>query len=122
MVAGLDLLSRQQAYASVHEKLVKSYAMEAILDRKVTATISDNEVRSFLDELAASRETRYPSVGVGEDLRLQGQHSIGSALSYLGSVIHLAFFRMEKRTQDGGMAGFQSRRSYRRRSAGRHFI
>jgi hypothetical protein len=33
-VVGLDIVSRESAYKVLHAKLVKSYAMEAILQRK----------------------------------------------------------------------------------------
>jgi ARG/rhodanese/phosphatase superfamily protein len=117
-IAGLDFVSCKKAYVSLHEKLVKSYAMEAILDGQQPVATSESAARLFLNELADSREAQYPSVGVGQDVRLEGRSAVGSALVYQDTVIHLASFHMEGQSQESGMAGFARPRRYQQRRTG----
>jgi len=140
-VVGMDYVSRESAYAVLHPKLIKSYAMEAMLagERKKEGDEPEKEkgkpkgtkssrkagkedragagkpeaakAREFLGRAADCSETRYPSVGLGASLRYEGHNVIGSALAFDGRVLHMAFFRNS--ANSGDMAGFSSRRRFR---------
>ncbi|MBP7705684.1 MAG: hypothetical protein KA243_00395 [Candidatus Aminicenantes bacterium] len=128
--AGLDFLSRGPAFAALFPKLVKSYAMEAMLvaerrrhgrgrgDAAKTAAVpTEKEARAFLTSAAACEEKRYESVGMGWAYRYAGPGIVGSALAVDERVVHLAFFAVDEAgggTADpGGMAGTRSRRAFR---------
>jgi hypothetical protein len=93
-VAGLDVVSSGRAYAILHPKFVRSYALEALLDEKPASTEHcRNRVRTFLESSRASSESIHQGIGCGEDHRFQGQGVAGAALVTEGNVIHLNLFR-----------------------------
>jgi hypothetical protein len=89
-VVGLDLLSRAPQYAELHDKLLRSYAFEALVrggepgDRPVA--------EKFLQRIAALPGRRFKSPGLGWDVRFEGAGVLGSALVYRGHAVHAAFF------------------------------
>ncbi len=87
---GLDLVSRTPQYAELHDKLLRSYAFEALVrggepgDRPVA--------EAFLERIAALPGQRFKSPGLGWDVRFEGGGVLGSALVYRGHAVHAAFF------------------------------
>ncbi len=119
-VVGLDVVSLDSAYALLHAKLVKSYAMEAMLEKKNGEyALSADIVRTFMDTAANSNGTRFKSVGLGWDHRFEAEHLVGSALECDSHVIHVASFPIEASERIDPMAGPGRRRAYRTRNAGR---
>jgi len=111
---GFDFLSRERAFEILFPKLVKSYAMEAILDQKQAAEQPGQQnPQDFLNEAAACGEKKYPSVGQGSDYRYEGTSIVGSALTVDGHVIHMAFFRVTESDLAGDMAATRQRRRFR---------
>ena len=96
-VVGLDFVSRAPQYAELHDKLLRSYAFEALVrdgepgDRAVAD--------AFLERIADLPGRRYKSPGLGWDVRYEGGGVLGSALTYRGHAVHAAFFDV------GGMRG-----------------
>ena len=93
---GMDYVSRPEAYAGLHEKLIKSHAIEALAEEEIPD--GDNtplEVRAtnFLNSLQKMTvEQRQPPVGLGADYRFEDMDAAGAALAYEGAVVHLAAF------------------------------
>ena len=116
---GLDFLSRESVFASLFPKLVKSYAMEAVIavlenaKRPANGAPEAEKARSFLAEAADCEEKSYDSVGTGVDLRYTGHEIVGSALCVDGVIVHMAFFRAEEAEIAGRMAGMGRRRGFR---------
>ena len=105
-VVGLDFVSRAPQYAQLHEKLLRSYAFEALVrngepgDRAVAD--------AFLERIAALPGRRYKSPGLGWDVRYEGGGVLGSALTYRGHAVHAAFFDVggvRGGSGDGGPGG-----------------
>jgi hypothetical protein len=127
--AGLDFVSRDAAFAALFPKLIRSYAMEAMLvterrkrgrgqgdAEKAPAEPTADEARKFLKRAAGSGEKKYESVGLGWSYRYAGQGIVGSALAFNDKVVHMAFFSVEEgdRVEDPGhMAGSRVRRNWR---------
>ncbi|HOX00500.1 MAG TPA: hypothetical protein PK545_07730 [Deltaproteobacteria bacterium] len=112
--AGLDWVSLEGAYAALHPKLVKSYAMEAIaLGGKNGKVTPDGVPQSFLAEALACTGQRFKSVGHGWDFRLEGKGMVGSALVYNKALVHAAFFRVTEAEKAGRMSGLSRRRGFR---------
>ncbi len=127
--AGLDFVSRDEAFAGLFPKLVKSYAMEAMLlgerrkqgrgkgdAAKASAKPSADEAREFLKRAAGCQEKKYESVGLGWSYRYAGAGVVGSALAFNEMVVHMAFFSVDEAeaAQDpGSMAGSRMRRGFR---------
>ena len=113
-VVGFDVVSLHSAYTVLHPKLVKSYAMDAILKkRKKSSKPSRDLAKSFIDRASSSAEEKYQSVGHGVDYRFEGDKMVGSALVYRDKVIHIAFFKTTEAEKTGGMAGYGRRRGFR---------
>ncbi len=112
-VAGLDIVSSESACATIHPKLLKSYAMDALLDKKRIKKPGAEDALKFLQGLAECQEQRYKSVGLGWDHRFEAPQKVGSALVSEDSVIHMAFFAIEEGEKAGNMSSFTRRRGYR---------
>jgi hypothetical protein len=113
-VVGFDLVSSAKAYSLLHDKLVKSYAMEAILEKAENVSAPDRaQATAFLGETKACAEKKYESVGKGWDYRYEGRLVVGSGLAVEEKVIHLAFFRITESEKAGLMAGLRRRKGFR---------
>jgi len=123
--AGLDMVSLTGAYSRLHPKLVRSYALEALLDgrcspderaqskNKMRASASSEVVglaQAFLAEIVAADERRFPSIGHGTDYRYKANALAGSALVHESEVIHAAFFRLDEPVGTGKMTALSNRR------------
>lgn len=111
--AGCDLLSLPKAYSTLHPKLVRSYALEALLEPSGPVTKTENaceKANAFLREIAGAQESEFPSVGYGVDHRFTGTNLGGTALVHAEEVIHAAFFRLLEMPPSGQMASLQRRR------------
>lgn len=114
--AGIEFLSRPEAYARVHDKLIRSYVMEALIEEGPPAAPPEKpeHAQEFLKRIAACNAESYPAVGLGTEFRLEGKDIIGSALVHEGVVIHMACFTGHTGESPYGherMAGYRARRS-----------
>jgi len=92
-IAGLEFVSRAEAYMRLHERIIGSYAIEAMLhDRVEHGPLNEG---SFIEEIMGADEKSYPSPGYGTDHRYTSDHITGSALTHRGEVVHSVFFSLE---------------------------
>ena len=114
-VAGWDMLSRETAFEIIFPKLVKSYAMDALLEKnKKKEDVAWRETAGkFMEEIKECQEKKYASLGQGWDYRFEGKDKVGSALVFDDTIIHMAFFKMSKEERAGRMSGYKRRRGYR---------
>ena len=91
-IAGLEFVSRTEAYRRLHDRIIGSYAIEAMLHERVG--YGAIEPGSFIEEIMGADEKSYPSPGYGRDHRYTSDHITGSALTYRGEVVHSVFFRL----------------------------
>jgi hypothetical protein len=116
--AGIDMVSLTGAYAKLHPKLVRSYALEALLDGnpaesgkpKAPPPVGPDVAKAFLAEVASAEERQFASVGHGADYRYKATGLAGTALVHEREVIHAAFFRLEDQQEPDKMASFSNRR------------
>lgn len=115
-VAGIELVSRQEAYKQLHAKLVGSYAIDIPMARAGKSGPDPAKVSKILERIIAAGEKRFPSVGLGEDCRYSAQGLVGSSLAVDDWYVHMAFFRSSA-TQSSGtreqMPSMSRRRAYR---------
>ncbi|MEI6195195.1 MAG: DUF6569 family protein [Verrucomicrobiota bacterium] len=117
--AGLDLVSLSSAYAVIHPKLIRSYALESLLESSRPERLTDDFdalAKTFLGRVVAANEQRFPSVGCGFDCRYRGEALAGAALVHCSEVIHSALFQLETAgpTNTAKMAPLGNRRRYHR--------
>ena len=114
-VIGMDVLSRPEAYSKLSKKLLRSYAMEAIrTESQKGGQVDIEKARQFITEAQKCSEERFKSAGLGEDFRFDSQQIIGSALIYIGYIMHTAFFNRGYEHTSDRMASFRHRRDFRR--------
>ena len=95
-VVGMELFDAPATFARFLEKLVRSYAMDAIETARSNAQAPVEEVvRRFIADMKAAALQTFPGLGEGEVLRLQAAGLAGGALSAEGRMIHLCAFRIE---------------------------
>lgn len=102
-LVGLEVVPRTQVYKQLHQKLVKSYALDALLMReRKPDPPSPIEATNFLSEIAECETEAYKSVGYGWDVRLDIPGFVGSALVYGQQIAHLVFLQRPKIWKGGG--------------------
>lgn len=113
-VVGVELVSREEAYAQLHEKLVKSYVIDA-RPRHVApnATPSSETVKQFVAQAAVCATASFPSVGLGTDIRLRERTLCGSALVVEDTCVHATLFSEVPFGDEPNMGGFRQRRGFR---------
>ncbi|MCK5739070.1 hypothetical protein KAH55_07810 [bacterium] len=98
--------------------LVQSYALDAIdnLEEKEAAKAARTKTaEQLLGACATAIVNRFPAVGEGHDLRLQGNNITGGALAVEDRIIHLCAFQLaEDEQQDHHRGGRLARASVRR--------
>ncbi len=111
---GFDVVSREAAYAALHPKLIKSYALDALVQKEEAAgKPTVDQASHFIEDAVVAEEKKYESVGHGWDYRLQGRELVGSALVYRETVIHTAFFRITESDRAGRMSSSARRSQFR---------
>lgn len=111
---GFDYLSFDREYSRLHTKLLKSYAISALVRKKKTDLAPDaSAAKAFIESLKTSSEHTYDSIGYGIDHRFEAAKSVGSALVYDDTVIHTAFFRTSSTKVSENMSSSQRRTGFR---------
>ncbi len=113
-LVGLDLLSTPAAFAELHEKIVRSYAIEAPRDASNPDAGAEDPapssaktdpaaiVRDALDGVAAESWRDHPAIGLGTDARPISPHRDAAApVAHQDYVIHLAAFPKAGAHQSG---------------------
>ncbi len=91
---GLDFISSDKVYSSVHTKLTRSYSMQALtqlpaIDEEAT---SDQLPDVFLNKIIHANVESYNSPGHGKDYRIEPNVVIGHGLVYKKEVIQMSVF------------------------------
>jgi len=111
---GFDFVSKEGAFQLLYPKLIRSYAMEAVLEGKKDGTKPDRgRAEDFLKEAAECEEKKYGSIGRGDDFRYESETVVGSALAVHGKVVHMAFFRVGEADKTGEMTRTRQRIKFR---------
>ena len=92
-VAGLEIFSKESALQSLAPKLIKSYAMDVLLEEpNEGGTPTSESAEAFIRRLRTLDSQSYKSIGEGWDYRFSGDSITGSALTYDEEVIHAVFY------------------------------
>lgn len=113
-VVGMDMVSKKEAFAALHPKLIKSYVMDALTEKPAKGkSASRGKADTFLTTILQCKENTFDSVGYGRDYRYEGKKIVGSALVHDRTVIHMAFFQITETEKAGHMSSVNRRRAYR---------
>ena len=118
-VIGFDYVSLSTAYETLHLKLLKSYAMDAVLssDDK-DYNVSEEKAKELIDKLTNSNVKIFDSVGYGKDFRFTGKGLIASSLVWQENIIHMACFKIDN-ADNNDVKDIGRMSSYKRRMENR---
>jgi flavodoxin len=118
-VAGMDCFGKSDTFSKVFEKLVESYALDAIdssgRDREKTKKGTKADAAKFLEASAGCRAETHKSVGQGIDCRLESDRSTGFALAHENRVLHMSLFAKAAETEQDIHGSRMIRFSHHRR-------
>lgn len=101
-VAGIELYEKAETFAKMRPKLICSYALDAISSENETPIEPAREsVEKFIEVVQAAKQEVFPSVGLGEYLRINHPNTAGGALVVGDALVHLAAFPVVSRPQLG---------------------
>jgi hypothetical protein len=118
-VSGIDIFDAPETFRKLLPKLVRSYALDAIESSKQSKIeTSKDEVARFTEILTSAQVEEFPSVGIGNDLRIESAMISGGALADEGRIVHLGAFPLMKETDRGDVPprSRMTRSSRRRRT------
>jgi len=93
-ISGIEYLSSKEVFSEYFEKILHSYTAGAFFDQKNVIEQVDylDEAKKFLLSLSDSKESKFKSIGLGDDIRLESNSTLASALIVNDEVIHLVGF------------------------------
>jgi len=107
----LDLFSHPATLQKIWDKLLRSYAMEALEFKGRGTGKRKLQLEPILQAIREAEIQEYPSVGQGTDLRLRGRGIVGAALVDNDTLLHLSVFATPAQTASrSGIARPRSRR------------
>lgn len=103
-VCGCEILETPAVFRELFPKLLRSYALDALEERKRAVEEGDavSKARDFLERLRRVSMSRYPAVGVGDDIRFDDPQISGGALILGDRLIHLCAFVNPAENGSGG--------------------
>ena len=109
-IAGLDVLGKSATLEVFFNKLISSYAIDAL--RTVRAEKKyrkpNKKAATFLEELKSAKLEFSDSISLGHDVRLESKSALGAALEHNGEVFHLCAFAKQSEGADREGSGFAS--------------
>ena len=114
-VIGMEGFGCHDTFKRFFDKLVKSYALDALdsRDKQQSKSVPPDHARRFITSATKSKGENHPSLGLGKKVTFESRTASGSALVEGDRVLHLSAFRKEKNGNSHKM-GFN--RYSRRRS------
>lgn len=95
--AGYDYISLPPVYARLHDKLLRSYIIDPLLETKSEQNAAgENLLAEFIERAGQSKGDRYASPAAGWDYRLEAPGMSGASLEYEKVQIHQAFFSTDE--------------------------
>lgn len=89
---GIEVAGNPKAFGAIFGKLVRSYCLNALGETPPFAMPGPETARAFIAAVTGLDQMISPSVGLGEDVRLDGPSACGSALIADDHVVHLSAF------------------------------
>jgi hypothetical protein len=115
-IMGLEIFDSHGSLAHYFDKLMQSYALDA-LDLSIQGQSPPKnrpKVDKWLRDVTELPLIKSPSLGLGEDLRLESQRVIGSGLIHEDKVLYLTVFPKNGGGVKSGMARASQRGSFTR--------
>ena len=116
-ILGLEGFGCHDTFKRFFDKLVKSYALDALDSRDTSRkeSVPPDKARRFIASALKSKGERHPSIGLGENVTFESRTVSGAALAEGERILCLSAFRKEKKgnSHKVGFNRFSRRRSQR---------
>jgi hypothetical protein len=90
----LDYVSRPEAFARLYPKLLDGYLLDGIAYAAKPA--AGDALAAFAVQVEEAPRSRRRSPGLGDDIRLRGDHVVGSGLDLEGELLQLCAFSTDE--------------------------
>jgi hypothetical protein len=97
-IVGLELFDTSGTYRHLANKLIGSYALDAMEESETTEAPDNNNVQAFVDAVRSAARQRFMAVGIGETVRLSSDVLVGAALEVGTNCVHLSAFHRQADT------------------------
>jgi hypothetical protein len=116
-MAGMELFDSPDNLGKYFGKLIQSYALDAIdlkrQEQGQSPQVTKEKAESWMNEVKKAQVTMNPSLGLGEDLRIEGKGIIGSGLLHDETLLYLSVFAKTEDTEQGRPGSHMARASRR---------
>jgi hypothetical protein len=116
-MAGMELFDSPDNLGKYFDKLIQSYALDAIdLKRhkqRQSPQATKEKAESWVVEIKKAPVTTNPSLGLGEDLRIEGEGVVGSGLLLEKALVYLSVFARAEVGEQGMSSSLMARASRR---------
>jgi len=93
-ILGMDVFDRASTFEKQWRKLLNSYAIESFTSDG-EGYVDTDDVQEFLQSVEGSKMEVFDPPGLGDDVRITGENSVGSALVVDETVLHFYAFKVE---------------------------
>ena len=90
---GLELFYNHSIYKEYHEKLCRSYIIEAIVENQSEDPVDRLELMKILEDISNAECKSIKSIGLGDNLKFANDFGSGSSLVYEDELIHMTFVK-----------------------------
>lgn len=116
-LVGFDVFDKPETFARLFQKLLRSYAIDAVEEAaNRPSTPSADKAEALIESLSSADWHRYPATGLGTDFRLQSSRVTAASLVVDDIVVHASGFLLsagQTGPSETGMASLRRRRRMR---------
>jgi hypothetical protein len=93
VVVGSDFFDKRETLQKLWPKLIRSCSLDALeqSSRNATSTPAD-DISTWLERSAKVTQESFPSLGLGQDVRIEGEDVVGASLVIDQHPIHMELF------------------------------
>jgi len=93
VIVGSDFFDKKETLQKLWPKLIRSCSLDALEQpsQNVTSTSSD-DISTWLERSAKATQEPFPSPGLGQDVRIEGEDVLGASLIIDDHPIHMELF------------------------------
>ena len=110
---GLEYFDSTTTYSRMHEKIVRSFALDAMERKGQEEVFTGEQASAFLNSVIASPMESFDALGLGQDVRIMASSVRGGALVENGRVVHLCAFHVSEGAQTKNSSSRLARSSRR---------
>lgn len=90
---GLELFYNHSIYKEYHEKLCRSYIIEAVVDNEESDDVDRLEIMRILENISNCESKSVKSIGLGDNIKFSNDFGSGSGLVHDDELIHMNFYK-----------------------------